>query len=165
MKGPPALRSSWPSGRRAQHLSCVGRAAAMWASAARPSCSAPAAQPTCFALPVTSPGASHAQTCPDLTTGPNQPGSLGKLLGLIRVQPLEASSLVPANVRGAVCFPSGRVTSTEDLRVGLLKALDIGLAQFPLKYRSFPLAALEAKRGRQGAPMQHPLLQHRAGRL
>lgn len=72
---------------------------------------------------------------------------------------------MPGNVRGAVCFPSGRVTSAEDLRVGLLKALDIGLSQFPLKSGSFPLAALEAKRGRQGAPMQHPQLRHRAGRL
>lgn len=34
-----------------------------------------------------------------------------------------------------ICFSSGRVTSAKDLRVELLKALDIGLIQFPLKSR------------------------------
>lgn len=34
-----------------------------------------------------------------------------------------------------ICFPSGRVTRAKDLRVGLLKALDIGLIPFPLKSR------------------------------
>lgn len=131
-------------------------------------CSLGPQQPILPALPSLAPPGCFS--CPNLPSFDNWAGSASfvqqtVLFGLIQVQPLELSSLVPGNVRGAVCFPSGRVTSAEDLRVGLLKALDIGLSQFPLKSGSFPLAALEAKRGRQGAPMQHPQLWHRAGRL
>lgn len=66
-----------------------------------------------------------------------------------------------------ICFPSGRVTRTKDLRVGLLKALDIGLIHFPLKSRElyrwfrrkqsatdaerFPSAVLSSwRRGKKG---------------
>lgn len=126
----------------------------------------PGSPARCFALPITSPGASHAQPCPALTTGPDQPGLLSKLacLNSSGCSPLKRA-LWCLGMSVGLFFPSGRVTSAEDLRVGLLKALDIGLAQFPLKYRSSPLAAQEAKHSRQGAPMQHPQLQHRAGRL
>lgn len=112
--------------------------------------------PRCFSHPA----------LPSFDNWADQPGLLSKLacLSSSGCSPLKRA-LWCLGMSVGLFFPSGRVTSAEDLRVGLLKALDIGLAQFPLKYRSSPLAAQEAKHGRQGAPMQHPQLQHRAGRL